>query len=146
MTVIVWDGTTLAADKQMGVEYPRAVTKIQRTHDGELIGICGHFDHGQELVRWYLAGCNPATFPARQADDDKSSELIIIRADGSLWMLLGSPTPIKIENPSHAIGSGRDFAVAAMYLGKDAREAVEIACELCGSCGLGVDTLTLGGA
>lgn len=141
MTVIAWDGKTLAADKRMGTEYPRTVTKIQRTPAGELIGICGHFDHGTELVHWYLKGRDPATFPARQADDAKSSEIIIIRKDGSLWMLLGSPTPIRIENLTHALGTGRDFAAAAMYLGGSAYEAVEVASALCGSCGNGIDTL-----
>jgi ATP-dependent protease HslVU (ClpYQ) peptidase subunit len=41
----------------------------------------------------------------------------------------------------HALGSGRDFALAAMYLGKNAREAVEIAMEFDLETGKGVDCL-----
>jgi len=29
-----------------------------------------------------------------------------------------------------AIGAGSDFALAALFLGKDSREAVEVACQL----------------
>lgn len=39
------------------------------------------------------------------------------------------------------MGSGRDFAIAAMHCGKTAREAVEIASLYENGCGNGVDVL-----
>lgn len=144
MTVIAWDGKTLAADKRMGTEYPRLTTKIHCTPTGdELVGICGFMDHGLHLFQWYIQGRDPATFPTLQADEEKNSELIIIRPDRTIWSLRGAPLPFRIENETHAVGSGRDFAAAAMYLGHSAREAVEVAIALCGSCGGGIDTLEL---
>ena len=55
------------------------------------------------------------------------------------------PHPECIENQMYSRASGMDFALAAMYLGKTAREAVEVACALSAECGLGIDTLTLEG-
>ena len=43
------------------------------------------------------------------------------------------------------MGHGRDFTLAAMHLGHDARTAVEVACALDAFCGCGIDTLTLEG-
>ena len=48
----------------------------------------------------------------------------------------------KVEDQFAAWGSGRDFALTAMHLGKSAREAVEIACLFENGCGNGVDVLT----
>jgi ATP-dependent protease HslVU (ClpYQ) peptidase subunit len=41
-----------------------------------------------------------------------------------------------------AIGSGRNYAMAAMYLGKTAAEAVAVAAALDSSVGCGITTLT----
>jgi hypothetical protein len=143
MTVIAWDGRTLAADKQMGVDYPRTVCKIRRLANGELIGVTGSFDQGLMLAAWYEAGADPEAFPAFQADQEKNSELLIVRVDGVVCSLSNQPVPMPLENRQHAVGSGRDFAAAAMHLGKTAAEAVEITNLLCASCGCGVDTLEL---
>lgn len=143
MTVIAWDGKTLAADKQMGMAYPRSVTKIRRLPSGELIGVTGMFDQGLELINWYVAGADPSTFPAFQANEDKNSELIIVRTDGVVCSLANRPIVMPLENIHHAVGSGRDFAAAAMYLGLNAARAVEVAIALAGDCGIGIDTLEL---
>ncbi len=143
MTVIAWDGKTLAADKQMGMAYPRRVTKIRRLASGELVGVTGNFDQGLVLISWYEAGADPSSFPAFQADHEKNSELIIVRTDGVVCSLSNQPVAMPLENTQHAVGSGRDFAAAAMYLGCDARRAVEITIALAGDCGVGIDTLEL---
>ena len=43
-----------------------------------------------------------------------------------------------------AIGNGAEFALGAMVAGKTSEEAVEIACQLCPDCGMGMDKLVLG--
>lgn len=45
----------------------------------------------------------------------------------------------------HAIGTGRDYARAAMHLGRNAVEAVQVAILFDENCGNGVDTLTFPG-
>jgi len=37
---------------------------------------------------------------------------------------------VRVINDCYAIGSGRDFALSAMYLGKNTESAVNVACEL----------------
>lgn len=63
--------------------------------------------------------------------------------DGSLWKYERTPHPLKFPPQQFAIGSGRDFALAAMYLGCDAAGAVHVACEFDSACGNGVDVVTL---
>ncbi len=56
---------------------------------------------------------------------------------------LHSAYPELHEDKFNALGAGRDYALAAMYLGFDASRAVEVACALDVNCGNGIDVLTL---
>lgn len=144
MTVIAWDGRTLAADKRAGTDLPRTVTKIRRTASGALIGCTGTACGDQELMAWYEQGADPAKFPEMHRDREKSSHLIAIEPGGVIRMYMDSPFPAVLEDGFHAIGSGRDFAMAAMHLGHDAKAAVACAIALTATCGNGIDTLELG--
>jgi len=141
MTVIAWDGKTLAADKRMtyGGHF-NTVTKLARA--GRYI--CGFSGPQQAIggfVAWLNDGENPATFPFGKEEEQKVYALCI-RDDGTVWKFENSPYPMRLEDTHAASGSGRDYARAAMHLGKSAREAVEIACLFDESCGNGVDTLS----
>lgn len=142
MTVIAWDGKTLAADKRgtvAGMAY--AVTKIHRLPDG-LIAFSGGGSHAAELLNWFNGARDPATYP--RCDDDGGAGSVRISADGKIFMYSApNPFPERIESLFFARGSGRDYAMAAMYLGCDARRAVEVACEFDVNCGNGIDTLEL---
>lgn len=141
MTCIAWDGKTLAADKRAGTDLPRTVTKIRRAGNGALIGCTGSACSDQELMAWYEAGAKPADFPPTQRKDETSSFLIAVLPGGVVTMYMNCPHPATYEDGVHAIGSGRDFAMMAMHLGKSAREAVELTCLLTATCGNGIDTL-----
>ena len=52
-----------------------------------------------------------------------------------------TPNPFVVEDKQWAIGSGRDYAIAAMHLGRTAAEAVAVACLFDVSCGMGIDTM-----
>lgn len=58
MTVIAWDGKTLAADKR-GTRggLPVTVTKIKRIGD-VIAGVAGNAAHVGELFQWVAEGCN----------------------------------------------------------------------------------------
>jgi len=143
MTVIAWDGKTLAADKQASIGTAIfQVTKIFRVR-GCLLGAAGDFDRIQETIAWFAAGADPSKMPPFQRDNTDYVGLLVIQPDGSILKYERSTTPFRIESKFHALGSGRDFAIAAMYLGKTAVEAVGVASALCIGCGGGVDTLTL---
>lgn len=142
MTVIAWDGETLAADKlgdSSGLR--RTTTKIFR-FDGGLFGSAGLGSSAMSMFEWVKAGAAPAEVPAFQLTDEYQS-VLIVRKDGSVWIYGKGPHPFRMEDRFHSVGSGRDFALTAMHLGKSASEAVEIASLFETGCGNGVDVLRL---
>lgn len=143
MTVIAWDGKTLAADKMMGFGTSHAtVTKIHRIN-GDLVAWSGEAALGKACREWVRAGLIPADFPAGQRDPDRTGSLLVIKRSGAIHHYAAEPYALEVENATYSIGSGGEYADAAMYLGKTAREAVEVACALDPNCGNGIDTLTL---
>jgi hypothetical protein len=72
----------------------------------------------------------------RYTTDDRDGEAII-------ETYCAGPYPMRNRSERWAWGSGRDFALAAMHLGKTAAEAVEVACLFQSDCGLGVDHVEL---
>lgn len=145
MTTIVWDGETLAADKRAingSVSFP--VTKIFK-RKGCLIGAAGDFDRIQEMVSWFDEGEIPEKFPSFGRSNEDFVGLLVIRPDKSVWKFERSPYPYRIESASHAIGSGSEYATAAIHLGCDARRSVEVAIALDAHSGIGVDCLKFGG-
>ena len=82
------------------------------------------------------------TFPAMQRDKDETANFLVVYADGRVHEYGRSHIPDILEDEFVAIGSGRDFALAAMHLGQSAVEAVGLACRLDANCGLGVDEMT----
>lgn len=141
MTVIAFDGKTLAADKRAitGGGIVRTVTKIER-FGAFLLAITGGIDVGFELREWFKAGAKPDQFPEAARED--KSVLIAIRK-GMVMTYASGPYPMVIEAEKCAFGSGRDYAEAAMYLGKSAIEAVKVACVFQSDCGNGIDMLEL---
>lgn len=142
MTCIAWDGKTLAADKRASLQgYAVPVTKIFRVN-GMLVGGAGDFNKALEVVEWVKSGADPDKLPAFQRTDDWVG-LVCITPDKKILRYERGPLPFVVEAPFFAIGSGRDYAIAAMHLGKSAKEAVEIACIYETGCGNGIDALTL---
>ena len=141
MTVICWDGTSLAADKLATYgNISCTITKIFRIK-GSLIGFAGSVAFGEQMLAWIEGGENPSDFPAGQRDKDDWAELLIIRPDKKIQAYSRTAYPITYEDTQFAIGSGGDLALAAMYCGKNAAEAVLVASALSAHCGNGVDTL-----
>lgn len=142
MTVIAWDGKTLAADKMACAQgYGYTVTKVRRLRDGRLAAFCGDGDSAMELLAWLEGSLNPATYPESQKTNDTSA--VVIQPDGTVLSYGKTAFPQVIEDRIYAMGHGRDYALAAMHCGKTAREAVELVCRLDVYCGNGIDTLEL---
>ncbi|MNL32940.1 hypothetical protein D3C87_1548240 [compost metagenome] len=144
MTVIAWDGKMMAADKRTTFGGLHGVTtKVHRLPDGGLLGCSGNAAQIAEIVHWFISGADPRKLPTAQLDPKECVSALVIRADGAVLHYENTAYPIQLENRSWAIGSGRDFAIAAMHLGRDARQAVVLACELDITCGNGVDVMEL---
>lgn len=143
MTCIAWDGTTLAADRR--VSYGGTIcetTKIFKVNDC-LVGGSGEMPYVMAMIEWVRSGRIIADYPAHQKDKDDWQPLLVIEPDGTACIYERSPYPLRYAQKHAAIGSGRDYARAAMHLGRTAREAVEVACALDTGCGNGVDVLSL---
>lgn len=141
MTVVAWDGKTLAADKMAAsVGYGYTVTKLHRLWHGGIVGFSGDGDEAMALLAWLNSNDqNPDKYPASMKDGNTSA--LEIDPDGTVWSWGKTPYPQRVECRFYAMGHGRDFALAAMHLGKTAREAVEVACALDVFCGNGIDTM-----
>lgn len=142
MTVIAWDGKTLAADKRsLNNDVANTVTKIFRSDSDTLMGLSGHLGRAMQMMRWIEACRIAETFPKGTTDDDWAVVLVVHR-NGAVEKYESREFPITFDDPCFAMGSARDFALMAMHLGHDARRAVELTCELSVICGNGIDTLS----
>lgn len=144
MTTIAWDGHTLAADKRAcSSGLCLKVRKIWRI--GELLyGASGSADQAAEMFAWIERGRRPDDFPASQRDKDDYAPVLVIDG-GRVLKYERTPFPIEFETVHHAIGSGRDFALAGMACGLTAAQAVGLAAQFDSGTGDGVDTLVLTG-
>ena len=141
MTVIVFDGRTLAADKQATYgSLRRSVTKVHRV-DGLLVGLAGDSWLCAEMLDWIRTGRHRDAFPDAQRSENFATVVVI--DEGKTLVYERSPVPVLLEDPVYATGSGRDFALAALMCGCDARRAVAVACALDVSCGMGIDAIDL---
>lgn len=143
MTVIAWDGKTLAADKQRSIRGTMSrCTKIRRAASGEVLAIAGDESAGLQMVAWYEGGAEAAAWPKCQDSDDGWARLVVFSRDG-LKYYDKAPVAITVEDPFAAFGSGMDAALGALAMGASASRAVEIASQLIDSCSGGVDAMEL---
>jgi hypothetical protein len=148
MTVIAWDGKTLAADRRMcSGSIVQSTTKLFHviSHEQEpcLVAVTGDFSMGMEMVDWFADGAKPSEFRSDWRDPDKGGACMLVVRKSGVVQYESSPVPIQFTGPFCASGSGSMAALAAMHCGKSAAEAVEIASIYCSGCGNGVDTLEL---
>lgn len=139
MTVIAWDGTSLAADKQCTMGYLKyEVTKIFRIDENRVVAFAGNQSECLMLLDWYRKGEDPTTWPSFQKKDNYSR--IISAEYGVLYYREENPVKIRFEGKNIAFGSGNECAMGAMAAGATAKEAVEIANIISEGCGFGVDS------
>lgn len=126
MTTIAWDGTSLAGDKLIVNSGLKVYsTKIYRIKN-MLIGTSGTISSGKEMIHWLSNEEKIENFPPSQLDEDSWAPTLVIR-NRKIFVYERSPFPYEVEDKFFAIGSGRDFSLASMYLGKSAKESIEIA-------------------
>lgn len=148
MSVIAWDGKTIAADKRATNDGLIATTtKLFNLDDFDnphgykgYVGFVGSASQGMALIHWLLKGAKPSKYPAFQATDNWTRLIYVDTASTRpvVRMYESTPHPMTTEDKYMAWGSGRDYALTAMYLGKTAEQAVEVAVQLNADCGNGV--------
>jgi hypothetical protein len=140
MSVIVWDGKTLAADRMsVSANLKRTTTKIWR-HKDMLIGGAGTAVAIQAMVEWITHHkCDREKFPKLENED---VTIWVINRNGTQAKFEDSPFPLTYHDEKWADGSGRDFAYGALEMGADAVRAVEVASKYDAFCGHGVDAVS----
>lgn len=143
LTVIAWDGKTLAGDRMRQVYFtPTPARKVWRARakDGRrfLVGAAGEIVDCVAFVRWLKKGTDelkptPTDFIGLVIDDKRQ-----------IWMVDQKLVYFRIREKFWSIGSGADYAIAAMACGRSAADAVRIASRFDSRCGLGVDVVRFG--
>jgi hypothetical protein len=144
MTVIVWDGTTMVADRLARAgDHIRTCTKIAKWN-GHLMAGAGNLSLCLEMMDWFRHGADPKRFPDRQKTDD-CVDFWVVCPDRSLLKWDEGPEPMRFDDMTFTDGSGCAYAAGAMAMGATAVQAVLITCDLTAGCGKGYDSLTLDG-
>lgn len=137
MTTLVWDGVTLAADKQV-TEANRAastMTKIGRLDANRLWAFSGEGSRAMQIVSWIRNGGPPPTpWP-------EGCEAWVVHRDGHVDVYESNPEPMVMDPGPLAAGSGGPVAHGAMLAGSDAYVAVALASMVDIYTGGGIDTL-----
>lgn len=140
MTVIAWDGKSIAVDKRSERgEVVGTVTKLFKGKDGYALAIAGSIVKGLLLVEWFNNGRKEEDWPKFQSTDEWG--WLIAAKDGECLAFGPDYLPLKNENKFCAWGSGCEFAIGAMAAGKTAYEAVAITNHHSASCGRGIDLI-----
>jgi 20S proteasome alpha/beta subunit len=149
ITVIVWDGKTLAADRRIryGSQF-NTTTKIHKIYEPLGYVLCGGSGEDcfvQQMIAWVKDGRRPEAFPADQRNKDDWQPFFVIehlhKHFTRILFYERTPHPVVYDSPVLCIGSGADYARAFLHVGKTAEEAVRLTCEIDHHCGDGIDIL-----
>lgn len=118
----------MAADTQLTGDYRLRAQKIVQLQDGSLVGGAGTWHRCWAAMLWLLGG--------EQGDPPKLKDscLLVMRPDGSLWVVEEEFPAFPLLDREAAIGSGAAAAMSAMRAGMSAGDAVKHTCRMdCGS-------------
>lgn len=145
MSVVVWDGRYLAADRrvQMG-DFTSTTDKIHKLISSAVCGVVWDSNSHRHALLQRLNGADVAV------EDMDKAEALVVKAPGeiTLWQ---EGAPMLITSEYFAIGAGRDFALALLNAPRylecvdghvpvtpTAMMAVHFASQFVSSCGGGV--------
>lgn len=138
MTVIAWDGTTLAVDSlSISSGLTGTATKLHAIEHGPFRGLvtgCGYSRNIAAMRHWFERGLDGADFPDL-GDERNEATLVTVDWRGRVCEYTGSPYAIEESTVPYAWGSGDALAIGAMEMGATAVEAVEVACRRSSECG-----------
>jgi len=137
MTVIAWDGGSLAVDNlACSGDLGLTLKKYKVLSDNLVVAWAGDHEQGLMLAKWYEEGQKIEDWPAFQRTKDWSR--LVVAGDFGVGEYEKEPVLQTMEDKYQAWGTGAYFALGAMAMGADSEKAVEVANEFCVSCGKGV--------
>lgn len=123
MTVIAYKDGVLAADTQLFPSGHRT-QKLVRLPDGGMAGAAGLWSACYAGLAWLAEGGSLDGRGERAAPDIEDAEFLIVKPDGSRWILENRFPAYPILDEATAIGCGSDYARAWMETGLSAIDAV----------------------
>jgi len=141
MTVIAWDGKTLATDRMAndGSQKWESSKAWYDTSEGEVVIITGVglLAYIKQLSEWYTKG-----LPVMPDVAPSMAQLIVVKKDGLYELQYNQ----LIKRDMYcAFGDGKDIAIGALAMGASAGQAVNICNQHSLHCGKGVELYTLHG-
>ena len=125
----------IAADSMVSLETVHyGVCKLRRGNVS-LFGAAGDWDNCLKFLQALESGS--------LNDMETDVSVLELRKDG-LWVYEGTIIPARLKNDFYAIGTGANYAIAAMHMGASPTQAVEIACMYDPSTRGPIDTMFLG--
>ena len=125
MTTIAYDGTSVAVDSRVSRGgLPMKGNKAHRLKDGSMLFACGNLNDALRVVRWFNETGGKGA-PVELTDTDDFSAIFVRK--GKVYRMSAGVELIPVPGKFDAIGSGRDFAIAALDLGYDAEFALKLA-------------------
>lgn len=144
MTVIAYDGLYVAADRLItNNDGMKGVSRKIDVWEDWVLATSGAADHGEAMMIWFKDGKDPKAFPQHTDGGEKGAYLYAFKHKNPVLCFQTWPAPILFPMTEFAAGCGSDIARTAMHLGRDAREACRITCELNVFCGGGVEYVDL---
>lgn len=125
MTVVVWDGRSLAVDSHSSDGKAKTPATKVWLHRGcvRLTG-AGHLASILEVKDWYERGGEVDEYPKCQQGPRQCVFIVMDRQ--AAWRFESSPHAIEMTGP-FAYGAGAEFAYGALHMGATAEQAVEAA-------------------
>ena len=138
MTTIAARASTgeIAADSMVSGDDSFYLVQKLRLGKNSIYGACGDWDKCLKMLQVLESG--------GELDSDTDVTVLELRSDG-LWVYEGTIIPARIKNDFWAVGTGANYAIAAMHLGCSPKEAVEIACRYDSCSNEPIDVLKLEG-
>jgi hypothetical protein len=126
MTVICWDGASVAADSLECYSSCRSVQPVQklRPRKGIVFACTGTGALFEPMIEWYLGGRVIEALP-KVGDSHKDTKLLVFDGERAWVYSPDLPYAAEIFAPD-AWGIGADMAIGAMEAGASAERAVEI--------------------
>lgn len=128
MTTAAWDAKSgvLAVDTQVtSSNRVFRAHKVARLTDGGLIAGTGNLAHILKVQRWAQVDFSDDAKP--DFDGEGEFECLIVKGDGSVYLVDDDLELMHVFDDFIAIGSGGPYAVAALACGKSAEDAVKVA-------------------
>lgn len=140
MTTIAYTNGWISADSCCTIgNYTSNSKKLYIIPDVGVVGFAGAGNAMFKIADWWLSGCEGEA-PLPDTSRDESCVGLLVTRKG-VFVLFDGIHPMSIDDPWFAIGSGSDFAISAMSLGKTSKEAVEHAMQFDAGTGGRIDSL-----